>query len=101
MDHGGLIIDPRDGRDPYTVPNVALVPLSAAHLLIAKARATVYRWVEDDRIAVHELHTPGKAVKQYVRAGDVREIEARMHRRGLSAKRRARVYGKTRDNEIS
>lgn len=91
MDYGSLIVDPRDGRDPYAIPNVALVPLSAAHIVIAKARATVYRWVEEDRITVHLLNLPGKAVKQYVQAGELRELEARMHLIGMSAKRRAKV----------
>lgn len=86
-----LVIDPRTAPDPFAIPNVALVPLSAAHIVIAKARATVYRWVEEDRITVHLLNLPGKAVKQYVQAGELRELEARMHLLGLSEKRRTKV----------
>lgn len=91
MNTQSIVIDPRSGVDPADIPDGAYVPLSAAHLVVGKSRATIYRWVDEDRIAVHERQVLGKAVKQYVRVGDLRELEARMHLLGLSAKRRAKV----------
>jgi hypothetical protein len=77
-----IVIDPRKGGQHIDqIPDTAYVPLSAAHLLIGKARVTVYRWVNEDRLGTRDIGSIGKAMKQYVRAGDVRELAARQWRR--------------------
>lgn len=85
-----LIIDFRTSHfTPEDVPDFAWVPLGSAHLIVGRARATIYRWVQEDRLATIESGEAGKALKLHVCAGHVREIEARMRRAGHAETRRA------------
>ena len=77
--------DPRT-TPPAKIHNADYVPLAAAHLLIGKARVTVYRWANEDRIGIVELGEYGKGSQRYVRAGDVRELASRQSRRNAATK---------------
>lgn len=56
-----------------------MIPLTHAHILIGVSKATVYRWKDEGRLAVHETGEAGRGMKLYVRVGEIREAYRRIH----------------------
>ena len=74
-----MTVDPRYAR----LPADAEIPLTLAHNLVGRTRATLYRWA-----ATGQLDLTDTPDGQLVRVGSVREFESTV-RRGARPKRHA------------
>lgn len=72
---------------PADVPDIAWIPLSQAHLVVAVGRATTYRWYANDRLDYREIAAGAGALVIYVKAGQVREVYQQMRSKTHAARR--------------